>query len=98
MLELLQLAGVSNLDAFSVWYNVGLDHALKTASGCREPHWTESIAVGSQAFVERIAALSKGRKKLEIREWADDAWFVRDPEEIYDPLPIPTARENSSRP
>jgi putative transposase len=97
MKELMEFAGVSNLDTFSAWYDLGLDRALKAASGCREPHWTESIAVGSQEFVERIAALSKGRKKLEIREWAADAWYVRDPMDIYDALPRPTVRKSRSR-
>jgi putative transposase len=83
--ELLRLGDLSDLSAFATRYNVELDQALKTASGRREPHWTESIAVGSEAFVQRIAALSKNRKELEIREWAEAAWYVRDPAAYHEP-------------
>ncbi len=81
--ELLQSAGMSDPAAFSAWYRVGLDQALKAGSGRREPCWTESIAVGSEGFVRQIAALSKRRKRLEIREWTDEAWYVRDPTASY---------------
>lgn len=81
--QLLQLGQLSDLSAFAARYDTELDHALKTASGRREPYWTESIAVGSKDFVHRIAALFKNRKKFEINEWADDAWYVRDPTAGY---------------
>ena len=73
------MAQLSDLTAFAAWYGIGLDLAIKIRRQRREPHWTESIAVGSKPFVRRIAALSSNRKRLEIREWADDAWYVRDP-------------------
>jgi hypothetical protein len=81
--ELLRLGGMSDLCAFAEWYDFELDRALETTSGHREPHWTESIAVGSEGFVRRIAALSKNRKKFEIKQWADAAWYVRDPAACY---------------
>ena len=81
--ELLQLAGMSDLGTFTAWYENQLDQVLQTASRHREPHWTESIAVGSEAFVRRIAALSKQRKRLEIMALNDDTWYVRDPISNY---------------
>jgi hypothetical protein len=75
--ELRDLAGISDLDTLSCWYGTNLDRVMKTSSRRREPHWTESIAVGSRDFVHRIAALAKNRKRLEIGEWADSAWYVR---------------------
>jgi len=89
--ELLRLGESSNLKTFADWYDLGLDEALKTASGGRISHWTESIAVGSEVFVRRIAAQSKYRKKLEFREWADDAWYVREPAADYSPDAHPGA-------
>lgn len=77
--ELLQLAGITDLGSLAAWYEIQLDQALKTASGCREPHWTESIAVGSEGFVRRIAAISKHRRKFEIMAVNESAWYVRDP-------------------
>lgn len=90
--ELLRLGGTEDRSAFSALYDMGLDQSIKNASGRREPHWTESMAVGSEAFVRRIAALSKRRKKLEIREWTDASWYVRDPAACYLPLAVLTAR------
>jgi putative transposase len=81
--ELLRLGGMSDLGAFAEWYRAELGKALEAASARREPHWTESIAVGSEGFVRRIAALAKNRKKLEIKEWADAGWYVRDPAACY---------------
>jgi putative transposase len=81
--ELLRLAQLSDLTALATRYGIELELAIKTGNQRREPHWTESIAVGSEAYVHRIAALSKNRKKLEIREWADAAWYVRDPAVCY---------------
>ena len=86
--ELLRLAGVNDLGTFTAWYENQLNQTLKTASRHREPHWTESIAVGSEAFVRRIAALSKERRKLEIMSLENaGAWYVRDPTENYYSLP-----------
>jgi putative transposase len=96
--ELLRMGEVADLSEFSARYNVGLDQVLKTASHRREPHWTESIAIGSKVFVHRIAALLKHRKKLEIREGADAAWYVRDPAAYYRLLPVPTARRKRFKP
>ena len=32
----------------------------------REPHWTESVVVGSQAFVEQISEAVQWRSRFEI--------------------------------
>lgn len=81
--ELLRLSELGKLSAFSEWYDAELDKALETASGRREPQWTESIAVGSEDFVRRIAAFSKNRKRLEVKEWTDASWYVREPGACY---------------
>jgi putative transposase len=87
--ELLQLAGISDLGGFAAWYEVQLNETLKTASGLREPCWTESMAVGSEVFVRRVAALLKNRRRVEIRALSKDSWYVRDPTESYCTLPMP---------
>jgi len=81
--ELLRLSELEKLTAFAEWYDAELDKSLETASMRREPHWTESSAVGSKDFVRRIAALSKNRKRLEVKECVDDSWYVREPEACY---------------
>ncbi len=87
--ELLRLGESSDPRAFAARYDVELDQALKTASGGRQSHWSESIAVGSRAFVDRIAALSRSRKKFEIEEWSNVAWYVRDPAACYEAKLMP---------
>lgn len=91
--ELLRLAGFNDSSTFFAWYYVELDHALENASGLREPHWTESIAVGSEAFVQRIAALSKHRKRLEISTWTPNVYYLHDPEAGYHPLRTKKAQQ-----
>jgi putative transposase len=77
--ELLRLAEFSSYREFVTWYETELDHSLeiKKDSG-RQPHWSESIAVGSRAFVEGIAMNAKNPKRLVIQEWSDDTWYVRE--------------------
>ncbi len=82
--ELSRLGRVIAPDVFAAWYRTELDQTLATSNRCRQPHWSESIAVGSKAFVDSVAARSKNRKKLVIREWANDAWCVCDPADSYD--------------
>ncbi len=84
--ELLRLVGIRDPGVFAVWYRDELDRAIKSVSGGREPQWTESIAVGSETFVRRIAAQCKKRKKLEIVQGDGRAWYVRESEEGYLPL------------
>jgi hypothetical protein len=89
--------GESNdLSSFADWYQAELNRVISVADGCRQPHWSESIAVGSRSFVDSAAALSKNRKKLVIQEWAENAWYVREPAECYETIQIglPQEREN----
>jgi len=81
--ELLRLRGMTDLGAFAERYRAELGKALEGGSRCREPHWSESIAVGSEGFVRSVAAWAKNRKKLVIKECADAAWYVRDPAACY---------------
>jgi REP-associated tyrosine transposase len=81
--ELQRAAGINNLDEFSSWYRENLNRVMRTSNGRREPHWTESVAVGSEAYVRHIADLTRNRKRLEISEWADGAWYVSDAQVRY---------------
>ena len=49
----------------------------------REPCWTESLAVGSQAFVERIKPLVLSPSETEIVEDSPGLWVLRDVEVPY---------------
>jgi len=46
----------------------------------REPCWTESLAVGSREFVEKVKPLVLSRRETEISVLAgNDAWALREP-------------------
>ncbi len=82
--ELLRLADVDTSEAFAEWYLAELNEAMRAGHlRYREPHWTESIAVGSEDFVRKIAGLARNRKKFENSQWADSTWYVRDAEGGY---------------
>ena len=44
----------------------------------REPHWTESIAVGSRAFVESIAQTVTHRQQLDYATVGEGVWVLRE--------------------
>jgi putative transposase len=49
----------------------------------RQPCWTESLAVGSQGFVERVKPLILFRRRTEIVPTADDSWVLQEAETPY---------------
>ncbi len=75
--ELLRLREQYDLQSFASWYNVELDQALQRACG-RQAFWTESIAVGSEAFVRDITMSSVHRKRLIFKKGSEDDWYVCD--------------------
>ena len=44
----------------------------------REPYWTESVAVGSSSFVERIEPLILSRREMATEQTADRLWVLRE--------------------
>ena len=44
----------------------------------REPCWTESVAVGSLGFVEKVKPLTLFRRKTEIVPTADNVWALQE--------------------
>ena len=44
----------------------------------REPCWTESLAVGSLGFVEKVKPLILFRRKSEMLPTADDVWALQE--------------------
>jgi len=54
----------------------------------REAIWTESIAVGSEAFAKEIMDKNRKRKKLQLETTENGAWFIREsqlPHRILNP-------------
>jgi hypothetical protein len=44
----------------------------------RESCWTESLAVGSQRFVERLQPLIRSRRETEMVTVASNVWILRE--------------------
>ena len=44
----------------------------------REPCWTESLAVGSLGFVEKVKPLILFRRKTEMVSTADNVWVLQE--------------------
>ena len=44
----------------------------------REARWTESLAVGSRAFVEKVQPLISGRLETEIAMTVDNIWALQE--------------------
>ena len=44
----------------------------------REPYWTESLAVGSLGFVEKVKPLILFRRKTEMVPTADNVWALQE--------------------
>jgi len=60
----------------------------------REPCWTESLAVGSLGFVERVKPLILFRRKTEMVSTADEVWVL---EEAVMPYGQKTVVKNASK-
>lgn len=55
-----------------------LAEALAREKVCREPCWTESLAVGSAGFVERIQPLILSRLETEIVQGTEGLWILQE--------------------
>jgi len=60
-MSLMELLGIKTMDELGRRYKDFVDEALQTPNYQRQPQWTESIAVGSETFVQDI------KEKLGIR-------------------------------
>lgn len=69
--KLLDLVGIDTYDAFRRSHRGWVEESLRNGDNARESKWTEGIAVGSKAFVERtkerLGISAKGRKVLEAK-------------------------------
>jgi putative transposase len=75
---LMNLAGYQNYDAFRKAHRKWVEAELEKIGSRRQSHWTQSIAVGSRAFIEtvqeQLSFRARGRRKrnldngMELRE------------------------------
>jgi len=81
--KLLELTGTPSAAELARDHQAMIAEALDAHRLGREAQWTDSIAVGSQEFVNGVADANEWRAKLEIQRGQDDSWLVRETEEPY---------------
>ena len=87
------LAGFTDYDSFATAHLKWVHTALEKIGDKRDSRWTESIAVGSNAFVERIksamGAMAKGRSVRPI----EGAFELRETQSAYNSIFDPENRD-----
>jgi putative transposase len=80
--RLLSLLGGVDVAQFRSNYAARIEQRIAEGRMCREPRWTESVAVGSEGFVRQIASRIRGRQELEVVE-EGERWLLREPDQAY---------------
>ncbi len=81
LLHSLDLASVESLRAV---YEAGIEDMLKSRELRRVGAWTEALAVGERAFVERATIGTRNRSRFEYEAVCDDdSWAVREDRPPY---------------
>lgn len=84
--ELTNLAGYHDYRDFQKAHREWIETEVRDANSARQPQWTEGIAVGSKAFIDKfksgIALKTRGRKVREL----DQGFELREPRILYNPL------------
>ena len=76
--ESLRVLGGVSWDEFRTNYEALIQGRLDKDAMRREPHWTESIAVGSRAFVEAIGETVTHRQHLDYSPVGESVWVLRE--------------------
>ncbi len=83
------LGGISER-RFRRWYSDAVEERIARGQMQREPLWTDSLAVGSEAFVEGATQQYKNRWTFDIAQQqvsGTQAWTVRESSASYDAFP-----------
>ena len=75
--------GASSLEDIRKHLEASLSERIAGDQVKREPRWTESLAVGSAGFVEKIKPLILSRRETEMVETAENMWALREAETPY---------------
>jgi putative transposase len=73
---LLEVLGLPDRKSLAEIHQQQIMDSIHNNHLAREAIWTESIAVGSEAFVKEIIAKTKKRKRFNIAANADGDWYV----------------------
>lgn len=88
--RLLSSLDIADLPTFRQVYSEGLERLIHEGRLRREPMWTESLAVGSERFVNAAADQFRARYRFEYdrvaTSGAGDVWTVREAPTSYTPF------------
>jgi putative transposase len=88
--RLLQSLDIPSLVGFRELYGRGVQELVERRELGRESAWTEALAVGDRAFVERAAHGILNRRLFEYEPLADgDVWAVREGHGAYSAVSMP---------
>ena len=76
--RLVELLGMRDRKSFVETHQQRVLESIKKNHLRREAIWTESIAVGREAFVKEIIAKTKNRKRLYLASDDDGCWYVKE--------------------
>jgi putative transposase len=74
---ILGITGAKDIETFRCHYEALILERM-AKDNVRDPRWTESLAVGSQAFVEQIQPRIENRAETEIEGSAEDCFVLRE--------------------
>ena len=77
---LMDLVGIGSIDALRRSHEAWVEEALARSELGRESKWTESVAVGSREFVERIEGKLRVRAKGRRIFGTDEEAVLREPQ------------------
>ena len=81
--RLVELLGLSNRQSLAEIHQQRILESIRNNHLIREGKWTESIAVGSDAFLKEIISKTKNRKRFHIATTEDGDWYVKENHVIY---------------
>jgi putative transposase len=81
---LMQVLGKPDFETLAKEYQMQIQLTITGKRLVREKRWTESIAVGSAAYVQKIAlAIRRERIRPRLEEAADGSWSILEPSSEY---------------
>lgn len=70
--------GNPEISSFQEHFGRLIDESIAQDRCRRQPEWTESIAVGSEAFIKTIREATVGRRRFETEQLSGEAWALRE--------------------
>jgi len=81
--KLLDLLGMNSHESMRVYYKGWIEESLGSRESLRDEKWTDSVAVGSKVFVERLKSFLIGAVSGRKVRQAGEAYELREPVALY---------------